>query len=305
MPDYILPLQRFSSIEHQKTLMASNSMFTDLRSSVNNHFSNPLDTIVIGLILLSAVIVGLETYPEVTGAVPGLFMWLDVFLVVAFGLEICIKMAFRWPKPWEYFKDAWHIFDVAIFVLTLLPYLVTVDGGSVGSALALRSIRLIRSFRALRVMRLASELKGVRVVIEALLRSIPQLTVVAILLGCIVYTYSVIGFNLFHVIDPEHFGTLGLSLLAMSQCAVGDFADIMRKQMNSPDGYPILAPFFFLSFVLIAGLTILNFFVGTILLELGSVREEESEQTSDIQQMQQQLTEMQQSLANIERRVSA
>ena len=285
--------------------MASNELFKDLRSSVNNHFSNPLDTIVIGLILFSAVIVGLETYPEVVGAVPRLFLWLDVFLVVAFGLEICIKIAFRWPKPWEYFKDAWHIFDVAIFALTLLPYLFTDDGGSVGSALALRSIRLIRSFRALRVMRLASELKGVRVVIEALLRSIPQLTVVAILLGCIVYTYAVVGYNLFHVIDPEHFGSLRLSLLAMFQCAVGDFADIMRRQMNGTDGYPILAPFFFLSFVLIAGLTILNFFVGTILLELSSVREEESHKTNDIQHMQQQLAEMQQTLVNIERKVSA
>jgi voltage-gated sodium channel len=282
--------------------MTSGSRFSALRSAVNAQESNPLDTIVIVLILFSAVVVGLETVPSVATALPGLFEWLDVLIVVAFGLEIGIKMAFRWPRPWEYVKDAWHIFDVVIFVLTLLPYVIYDESGAMGATLALRALRLARSFRALRVLRLATELKGVRVVIETLLRSIPQLTVVAILLGCIVYTYAVMGYNLFHVNDPENFGSLGLSLLAMCQCAVGDFAEIMHKQMNGPEGYPLLAPVFFLSFVLIAGLTILNFFVGTILSELESVREEESEQTTDIQQIQEQLRQMQESLIRIEKR---
>jgi voltage-gated sodium channel len=282
--------------------MTSGSRFSALRSAVNAQESNPLDTIVIVLILFSAVVVGLETVPSVSTALPGLFEWLDVLIVVAFGLEIGIKMAFRWPRPWEYLKDAWHIFDVVIFVLTLLPYVIYDESGAMGATLALRALRLARSFRALRVLRLATELKGVRVVIETLLRSIPQLTVVAILLGCIVYTYAVMGYNLFHVNDPENFGSLGLSLLAMCQCAVGDFAEIMHKQMNGPEGYPLLSPVFFLSFVLIAGLTILNFFVGTILSELESVREEESEQTTDIQQIQEQLRQMQESLIRIEKR---
>ncbi|MCX6140521.1 MAG: ion transporter [Candidatus Kapabacteria bacterium] len=281
--------------------MARKTWLNDLRVAVNAQSSNPLDTIVIGLIFVSAIIVGLETSSTVTGAVPGLFEWLDRLIVVAFGLEIIIKVAFRWPRPMDYFKDPWHMFDVTIFVLTILPLFVSDDQGAVGSALALRSIRLVRSFRALRVMRLASEFKGVRIVIETLLRSIPQLTVVAILLACIVYTYAVIGYNLFHTIDQANFGSLGSSLLAMSQCAVGDFADLMHTQMNGPDGYPILSPLFFLSFVLIASLTILNFFVGTILSELESVRDEESEQTTDIQQMQEQLREMRETLARIEK----
>jgi len=282
--------------------MTSRSWLAELRRAVNAQESNLLDTVVIVLILISTIVVGLETSPQITNALPGLFAWLDVFIVIAFGLEIGLKMAFRWPRPWDYFKDAWHIFDAVIFALTLLPYFVLDDQGAVGSALALRALRLARSFRALRVLRLASELKGVRVVIETLLRSIPQLTVVAILLGCIVYTYAVMGYNLFHTNDPENFGSLGLSLLAMCQCAVGDFADIMHTQMNGPEGFPILSPLFFLSFVLIAGLTILNFFVGTILSELESVREEESEQTTDIQLMQEQLRQMQESLVRIERK---
>ncbi|MBL0321982.1 MAG: ion transporter [Ignavibacteria bacterium] len=282
--------------------MTSRSRFSAFRDAVNAQESNPLDTVVIVLILLSAVVVGLETVPSIYNAVPGLFAWLDLLIVVAFGLEIFIKMAFRWPRPWDYLKDAWHIFDVVIFVLTLLPYVVYDEQGALGATLALRALRLARSFRALRVLRLATELKGVRVVIETLLRSIPQLTVVAILLGCIVYTYAVMGYNLFHTNDPENFGSLGLSLLAMCQCAVGDFAEIMHTQMNAPEGYPILSPLFFLSFVLIAGLTILNFFVGTILSELESVREEESEQTTDIQQMQEQLRQMQETLVRIEKR---
>lgn len=269
--------------------------FVNLRERINNHELNPVDNVVILLILLSAVIVGLETNHELVSSYPIVFHVIDLFFIIAFGSEIVIKMATRAPRPWMFFYDGWHIFDTAIFALTLVPYLISSDPHAAEAALALRSLRLVRSFRALRVMRLMSALPGMRVVIETLVRSIPQLSIVALLLGCLTYTYAVVGYQLFHQNDPKHFGNLGASCLTMFGCALGEFNDVMRIQLEgsaadeeyhaelletygveavSSEGFPLLAPLFFLTFVLIAGLTILNFFVGTILTELDNVRTE-------------------------------
>lgn len=311
---------------------ASTWSSANLRERINNHELNPVDNTVIILILLSAVVVGFETNHELVSAYPVLFHAIDIIFIAAFGGEIIIKMIMRAPRPWEYFFDGWHIFDSIVFALTLLPYLVSSDPHAAEAALALRSLRLVRSFRALRVMRLMSALPGMRVVIETLVRSIPQLSIVALLLGCLTYTFAVIGYQLFHRNDPQHFGTLGSSSLTMFGCALGEFNDVMRIQLEGSasddeyhaelistfgstsvqsEAFPILAPMFFLTFVMIAGLTILNFFVGTILTELDNVRgeirreqfaatstkidrivEEETEQSAELAQILAELKEI-------------
>jgi voltage-gated sodium channel len=313
--------------------------FANIRERINNHELNPLDNVVILLILLSAVVVGLETNHDLVASNPTLFHAIDLFFIVAFGSEIVIKMSMLNPKPWRYFLDGWHIFDSVVFALTLVPYIVSSDPHAAEAAIALRSLRLVRSFRALRVMRLVGELPGMRIVIETLVRSIPQLSIVAALMGCLTYTYAVIGYNLFHANDPRHFGNLGSSCLTMFGCALGEFNDVMRIQIDgssADEGYhemliakfgasavhaepfPVLAPLFFLTFVLIAGLTILNFFVGTILTELDNVRseiraeelaaatskidmlvEEETEQTAELAEILAELREIKERLPKI------
>ena len=269
--------------------------FANMRERINSHELNPVDNVVILLILLSAVVVGLETNHDLVATYPTMFHAIDLFFIIAFGSEIVIKMSMLAPKPWKYFADGWHVFDALVFGLTLIPYIVSSDPHAAEAAIALRSLRLVRSFRALRVMRLMSALPGMRVVIETLVRSIPQLSIVALLLGCLTYTYAVIGYQLFHRNDPKHFANLGTSCLTMFGCALGEFNDVMRIQLEgsaadedfhaslvetfgagsvTSEAFPFLAPLFFLTFVMIAGLTILNFFVGTILTELDNVRGE-------------------------------
>lgn len=272
-----------------------------LQYAIVRHRSNPVDSWMIIIILLSGVMVGLETFPTLYANYLDMFHAVDAIIIGLFSLEAAIKMSFYGKRPWRYFTSGWNIFDFGILVLTTLPFILANDYSSAQSAIALRSLSLIRSLRALRFMRIASELPGIRVIVETLIRSLPQLAVVGLLLFSLIYTYGVIGYNLFHLNDPKHFGTLWQSILTMFQCAVGEFYDTMHIQIDGsnydsgyyeslclhygtvvPERFPILSPIFFLSFVFVAGLTILNFFVGTIISELDSVREEEHQQTSDL-----------------------
>jgi hypothetical protein len=56
---------------------------------------------------------------------------------------------------------------------------------------------------------------------------------------------------------------------------------------------------FFLSFVFVAGLTILNFFVGTIISELDNVRAEEHEQTNSLSSLTARFDKLEQMIADI------
>ena len=102
------------------------------------------DRIVIGLILLTAAIIGYEAFPSLMS--PGIASAFGVVHNVILGLfivEAIIKLIALSPKPWNYFKDGWNVFDFSLIVLSLLP---------ISSEFAMLS----RIFRLLRVLRLVN-----------------------------------------------------------------------------------------------------------------------------------------------------
>lgn len=268
------------------------------------HKANPLDMIMIAVIITSGITVGIETVPSIRDPFAGIFHALDMLFVLLFAFEAAIKISCYGRRPWRYFQSGWNLFDFGILLLTAVPVVVLSNQSAAEAALALRSMSIIRSLRVLRFLRIASELPGIRVIVETLVRSLPQLSVVGVMLFSLVYTYAVIGYNLFHGNDPKNFGNLGQSMLTMFQCLTGDFGEIMHIQIDgsnfdeglyqsmlthyhvvTPEKYPVLGPLFFLSFVFIGGFTILNFFVGTILSELDAVRDEERQQNTELTEM--------------------
>ena len=59
---------------------------------------------------------------------------------------------------------------------------------------------------AARVLRLVSAVKDLRLIVTALVRSIPSVGHVMLLMGIIVYIYAIIGYHLFGDHDPENWG---------------------------------------------------------------------------------------------------
>ncbi|MGH7334454.1 MAG: ion transporter [Candidatus Rokuibacteriota bacterium] len=77
------------------------------RISENHHFH----TVVLGVIVLTAVTVGLETYPALIERQAGLFTGLDWAIQTFFVLEIAIRLVACWPRPLRFFADGWNVFD--------------------------------------------------------------------------------------------------------------------------------------------------------------------------------------------------
>lgn len=221
------------------------------------------------VILFAGVLVGVETSEAMLAAYGGVLHFLDKVVIGIFTLEIAVKMIAEGNKPWRFFKDRWNVFDFVIVAACFLP---------IGSQYA----TVLRLVRLLRVLRLVRALPKLQMLVGALLKSIPSMGYVSVLLLLLFYVYGVAGVFLFHKNDPVHFGSLGTSMLSLFRTVtLEDWTDIMYTQIYGCDVYayaglmddacvapvaqPVTTIVYFVSFVLLGTMIVLNLFIGVIM----------------------------------------
>ncbi len=224
--------------------------------------------VTISAVALAGIVVGLETSKEIMAVYGHVLSVIDRFILAIFVGEIILKIAAMGSKPWRYFQDPWNIFDFTVVALCLLPM-----GGNY--------ISVLRLVRTLRLLRLLTMLPKLQLIVGALLKSIPSIGYVSLLLGLHFYIYSVLGVFLFGSNDSIHFGSLGKSMLTLFQVlTLEGWADIMRTQIygcaqfgydnfrdlcTSSTSAPISASIYFVSFIIVGTMIILNLFIGVIM----------------------------------------
>ena len=219
-------------------------------------------------ILVAGVLVGMATYPEFYSKNETFLELLNKIVLGIFIIEVVVKLVAEVPKPWNYFKDAWNVFDFIIVAAAFLPF-----GGS--------SIAILRLLRLLRVLKLIKALPKLQMLVGALLKSIPSMGYVSILLLLLFYIYAVAGVFFFGENDPIHFENLQTSMLSLFRVVtLEDWTDVMYINMFGCENYgydgnmdlctvstanPGGSAFFFVSFVLIGTMIFLNLFIGVIM----------------------------------------
>jgi voltage-gated sodium channel len=231
---------------------------------------------VLGSIVLGGLIVGLETIPSVRAAVGGVLKAVDAVVIAVFVIEAMLKIAAAGSKPMRYFGDPWNLFDLTITVVCVLP----LEG---------QFAQVLRLARVARSLRLIKALPRLRLIVDALLRSLPSFGWIMLLLFLLLYVYSVMGVSLFGANDPERFGTLWASLLTMfGILTLEGWVDIMRDQMAGIPGpggeeplhaSPVAAPIFFVTFILGGTMVFLNLLVGVIVNSLSESAAEAAEES--------------------------
>jgi len=236
-------------------------------------------------IIVAGLIIGMETFPYMVERFHYLFEFFDVLILGIFILEIVIKIAAEGKRPWRYFFDPWNIFDFFIVAVCFLPI----------DAQFAAVLRLARLFRVLKLVRALPKLQ---ILVSALLKSLPSMAYVGLLLGLLFYIYSVAGVFLFGANDPVHFGTLWIAMLSLFRVVTGeDWTDVMYIQMygckeypfpdlsayecTSPEAYPVFGALFFVSFMFLGSLIILNLFIGVIMSGM-----EEAQKENNLEQRQ-------------------
>lgn len=219
------------------------------------------------MILFSAALLGLETDADLMKEYGSQLRLLDAFVISFFVLEISLKIISFGKKPLNYFKDSWNVVDFLIVVGCLIP---------TGS----NAMAIFRLVRVLRVFRLITALPKLQTIISALFKSIPSISYVVAILGIHFYMFGVLGTFLFGENDPVHFGNLGRTFLSMFQTlTLEGWVDLMRIQIYgcanfgyenyqgqcvSSVSQPILGIIYFISFIVLGTMIILNLLIGVV-----------------------------------------
>jgi voltage-gated sodium channel len=207
--------------------------------------SRAVQGLVVGIILVNAAIMGLETNKSLMATHGGLLHVLDKaclwFFVVELAARLTVYRSFFW-------RSGWNWFDFLVVAVALAP-------GAGPWA-------ILRSLRVLRVLRLLTAVPQMKRVVAAILHSIPGLTGVVAVMAVFFYTAGVLATALFGTSHPQWFGTLGGSLYSLFQIMTLESwsMGIVRPVMEV-HGW---AWAFFVPFIMLATFTILNLFIGII-----------------------------------------
>ena len=214
------------------------------------------------LIVVNAIILGLETEAAVMAQYGDILLALDQVILGVFVVEIVLRI---FAHRLRFFRDPWSLFDFAVVAIAIIP--------------ASGPFAVLRALRVLRVLRILTMVPSMRRVVGALLASVPGLSSIALVLMLIYYVFAVIATNLFGENFPEWFGSIGESLYTLFQImtlegwSMGIVRPIMEVHPN--------AWLFFVVFILIATFTMLNLFIAIIVNAMHTFTEQETQDTID------------------------
>ncbi len=214
---------------------------------------------ILMLIIINAVLLGMETSASLMAQYGDLILSLDKALLAIFVLELLLRIyAYRLA----FFRDPWSLFDFSVVAIALLP--------------ATGQFSVLRALRVLRVLRVLTIVPSMRRVVSALLGSLPGLGSIAMVLLLIYYVFAVIATKLFGAAFPEWFGSIGASFYTLFQV-------MTLESWSMGISRPVMEQFpyawlFFVPFILIATFTMLNLFIAIIVNTMQTFTEQEHAQ---------------------------
>ncbi len=213
---------------------------------------------ILGVIVVAAILIGIETSETLMARYRPVLDAIELVVQAIFVTEIAIRLLAFWPRLGAFFRDGWNVFDFIVVVASLLPQ---------AGAFAM----VARLARLMRVTRLVSRFPELRLIIGTMLRSIPSMGHVIMLLGLLLYVYSILGFYLFRDADAEHWGTLGAALLTLFQMlTLEGWVEIQQGVLPAMP----LAWLYFGSFIFVGVFVVVNLFIAVVINNLESVKRE-------------------------------
>ncbi len=221
---------------------------------------NKFQNAIITLIIINAIILGVETSDSVMQSYGIWLKAIDALILKVFVIEIVLRLSIY---GWTFFKRPWSIFDFVVVAIALIP--------------ASEAFAALRALRVLRVLRLISMVPTMRRVIEGLLSAIPGIASVSTIMMLFFYVFSVIGTHLYSDTFPEWFGTLGRTMYSLFQVMTLESwsMGIVRPVMEvHPSAW-----LFFIIYILVTTFTMLNLFIAIIVNAMHSSADETAEES--------------------------
>uniref|UniRef100_A0A3Q3WAR2 Sodium channel protein n=1 Tax=Mola mola TaxID=94237 RepID=A0A3Q3WAR2_MOLML len=259
------------------------------------------DIVIMILICLNMVTMMVETDDQ-TKEMDNILYWINLVFIVLFTGECVLKMI---SLRHYYFTIGWNIFDFVVVILSIVGMFLSevIEKYFVSPTL----FRVIRLARIGRILRLIKGAKGIRTLLFALMMSLPALFNIGLLLFLVMFIYAIFGMSNFAYVKREsgiddmfNFETFGNSMICLFQITTsagwdGLLAPILNKrepdcdsQLEHPGnsykgncGNPSVGIFFFVSYIIICFLIVVNMYIAVILENFSVATEESAEPLSE------------------------
>ncbi|VDM47025.1 unnamed protein product [Toxocara canis] len=229
---------------------------------------------------------------------------LNYFFTAVFTLEAGMKLIALGIK--RFFKERWNQLDMFIVVLSIAG-IIFEEFEALELPINPTIIRVMRVLRIARVLKLLKMAKGIRSLLDTVGEALPQVGNLGSLFFLLFFIFAALGVELFGKLECSedhpcdglgehaHFKNFGMAFLTLFRIATGDNwngimkQDALRDDCDPSDHCesnccvdPILAPCFFIIFVLISQFVLVNVVVAVLMkhLEESNKREESAEATN-------------------------
>uniref|UniRef100_A0A3P9M1V5 Sodium channel protein n=1 Tax=Oryzias latipes TaxID=8090 RepID=A0A3P9M1V5_ORYLA len=252
------------------------------------------DISIMILICLNMVTMMVETDDQ-SDETENVLYWVNFIFIVVFTTEFLLKL---FALRHYYFTNGWNIFDVVVVILSIVGMFLAdlIEKYFVSPTL----FRVIRLARIGRILRLIKGAKGIRTLLFALMMSLPALFNIGLLLFLVMFIFSIFGMSNFGYVkhsagidDMYNFETFGNSMIILFMITTSAGWDgLLLPILNYPPdcdpnlenpgttvkgdcGNPSVGIFFFVMYIIISFLIVVNMYIA-IILENFSVATEES-----------------------------
>uniref|UniRef100_A0A671XGQ0 Sodium channel protein n=1 Tax=Sparus aurata TaxID=8175 RepID=A0A671XGQ0_SPAAU len=259
------------------------------------------DIVIMVLIWLNMVTMMVETDDQ-SETQEDVLQKINIVFIVIFSGECLLKMI---SLRQYFFTNGWNVFDFIVVILSIIGMFLSnlIEKYFVSPTL----FRVIRLARIGRVLRLIKGAKGIRTLLFALMMSLPALFNIGLLLFLVMFIYAIFGMSNFAYVKREdgiddlfNFETFGNSMICLFQITTsagwdGLLAPILNKlpdDCNSTTehpgssakgdcGNPPVGIAFFVSYIIICFLIVVNMYIAVILENFGVATEESAEPLSE------------------------
>nr|XP_034988935.1 sodium channel protein type 2 subunit alpha-like [Zootoca vivipara] len=249
------------------------------------------------LICLNMITMMVETDNQ-DPSVEDTLYWINVIFIILFTGEFLLKLI---ALRYYYFTIGWNIFDFVVVIISIIGLFLSklIEQYFVSPTL----FRVIRLARIGRILRLIKGAKGIRTLLFALMMSLPALFNIGLLLFLVMFIYAIFGMSQFAYVKKEvgvddmfNFETFANSMICLFQITTsGGWDRLLAPILNSnaPDcdpekvhpgssvkgdcGNPSVGIFFFVSYIIISFLVVVNMYIAVILENFSVATEESAE----------------------------
>uniref|UniRef100_A0ABM5GMU5 Sodium channel protein n=1 Tax=Pogona vitticeps TaxID=103695 RepID=A0ABM5GMU5_9SAUR len=258
------------------------------------------DVCIMLLICLNMVTMMVETDDQSPEKVIILYK-INMVFVAIFTAECIFKLL---ALRHYYFTNGWNIFDFVVVILSIVGSVLSdIIQKYFFSPTLFRVIRLARIGRILRLIRGA---KGIRTLLFALMMSLPALFNIGLLLFLVMFIYAIFGMANFAYVKHEYgiddmfnFQTFANSMLCLFQITTSAGWDgLLHPILNTGPPYcdpghinangsrgncgsPAVGIMFFVTYIIISFLIVVNMYIAIILENFSVATEESTEPLSE------------------------